>query len=111
MKILNLPLVRSMDIEKQSKLKELILSPENYGSLEYIYNSYKEKEKEYDEFHRTKFESNATSYNPEVSLVTVAELLECDHNIDEVLDGFGDDDEITPKTLIRSLSYKNNQNN
>jgi len=48
MKILNLPLVRSMDIEKQSKLKELILSPENYGSLEYIYNSYKEKEKEYD---------------------------------------------------------------
>ena len=111
MKILNLPLVRSMDIEKQSKLKELILSPENYGSLEYIYNSYKEKEKEYDEFHRTKFESNATSYNPEVSLVTVAELLECDHNIDEVLDGFGDDDEITPKTLIRSLAYKNNQNN
>jgi len=43
--------------------------------------------------------------------VTVAELLECDHNIDEVLDGFGDDDEITPKTLIRSLAYKNNQNN
>lgn len=111
MKILNLPLVRSMDIEKQSQLKELILSPENYSSLEYIYNSYKENEKEYDEFHRTKFESNATSYNPEVSLVTVAELLECDHNIDEVLDGFGDDDEITPKTLIRSLAYKNNQNN
>ena len=37
MKILNLPLVRSMDIEKQGQLKELILSPENYGSLEYIY--------------------------------------------------------------------------
>ena len=109
MQVLNF--LSPIDIEKQSKLKELILSPENYSSLEYIYNSYKEKEKEYDEFHRTKFESNATSYNPEVSLVTVAELLECDHNIDVVLDGFGDDDEITPKTLIRSLAYKNNQNN
>ena len=40
----------------------------------------------------------------------VAELLECNHDIDVVLDGFGDD-EITPKTLIRLLAYKNNQNN
>lgn len=105
--ILSLTVVKNMDIEQQSKLKELILNTENHGSLKYIYARYIEKEKEYEQHCANKIEQ----YDPEVSLMTVVELLECNHDIDKVLDDFGDDDEITPRTLIRSLAYKNNQNN
>lgn len=111
MDILNLPVVKNMDIEQQIKLRELIFNPENYGSLEYIYARYKEKDKEYNLYQNTKSEPNVTSFNTEVPLMTVAELLESDNDIDKVLDGFDDYEEITPRTLIRSLAYKNNQNN
>ena len=49
--------------------------------------------------------------NKEYDMVRNNGYIVNNNNIDEVLDGFGDDDEITPKTLIRSLAYKNNQNN
>ena len=111
MDILNLPVVKNMDIEQQSKLRELILSPENHGSLEYINARYIEKQKEYELHCTTKIGQNAISYDSDVPLMTVAELLECDHDIAKVLDGFDDDEEITPRTLIRSRAYKNNQNN
>ena len=116
MDILSLPLVKDMDIEQQIKLRELIFTPENYGSLEYIYARYKEKDKEYNLFlcQNAKSELNVTSYDPEVSLMTVAKVLESAvyfDDIDKILDGFDDDEEITPRTLIRSLAYKNNQNN
>lgn len=45
-----------------------------------------------------------------VKLITVMELLDSNEEINKVLDGFDEEDEITPKTLIRSRSYKNNQN-
>ena len=111
MDILNLPVVKNMDIEQQSKLRELILNPENHSSLEYINARYIEKQKEYELHCATKIGQNAISYDSEVPLMTVAELLECDHDIDKVLEGFDDDEEITPRTLIRSLAYKDNQNN
>ena len=76
----------------------------------------KEKDKEYNLFlcQNAKSELNVTSYDPEVSLMTVAKVLESAvyfDDIDKILDGFDDDEEITPRTLIRSLAYKNNQNN
>ncbi len=111
MDILNLPVVKNMDIEQQNKLRELILNPENHSSLEYINARYIEKQKEYELHCAAKIGQNAISYDSEVPLMTVAELLECDHDIDKVLEGFDDDEEITPRTLIRSLAYKNNQNN
>lgn len=116
MNIINIPLIKNMDIDHQKQIKELVLDPENFGSLEYIYTKYKDKEEEYNKYHSikeqtpidiTKSESN---YNPEVKLITVLELLESDNDIDKVLEGFNDDDEITPKTLIRSITDKNNIN-
>lgn len=97
MDIHNLPVVKNMDIKSKNELKDLILNPENHGSLEYIYARYAEKEKEY-ELHELELA------RPVVELLT-------NKNTDKVLDGFDDDEEITPKTLIRSLAYKNNQNN
>ena len=115
MNIINIPIVKNMDIEEQNKIKELVLNPENFGSLDYIYNRYEEKEQEYNQYHLQKNQPQVSlpkpTYEPEVKLVTVIELLECDHDFDKVLDGFKEDEEITPKTLIRTLAYKNNQNN
>lgn len=115
MNIINISIIKNMSIEEQIKIKELVLNPENFGSLDYIYYRYREKEQEYNQYqHQQKqplVSSPTPTYEPEVKLVTVIELLECDHDFDKVLDGFNDDEEITPKTLIRTLAYKNNQNN
>lgn len=92
MNIINIPLIKNMDIEEQKQIKELVLNEENYKSLDYIHTIYKEKEE----------------CDPEVKLVTVTELLDSDHDINKVLEGFDDDEEITPKTLIRSMEYKKN---
>lgn len=66
--------------------------------------------KEYKEKDQKNILSTSTNptYEHDVKLVTVLELLEYNHNIDEVLAGFNDDEEITPKTLIRTMTYKNN---
>ena len=107
MAIINLPIIKNMDMEKQNEIKELVLNPENFGSLDYIYTKYKEK---YDEYNKYLAENppveddpkKAPPYNLEVEIPTVFGLLEKGSSLDEVLKGFQGDEEITPKTLIRS---------
>ncbi len=102
--ILKLSIVKKLSLSKQVKLKQLLLSKENFGSLDYVYNRYLEKEREL----------NISNENPENNLVhlqTVIESLQNGVDIREVLKGFKGDDEITQKTLIRSFEHKNNENN
>lgn len=47
MNIINIPIIKNVDMEKQKEIKELILDPENFGSLDYICSKYKEKEEEH----------------------------------------------------------------
>lgn len=113
MNIINISIIKNMDIEEQAEIKKLVLNPENFGSLDYIYHRYIEKEQEYKKYQEQQLESLTSSpkptYEPEVKLVTVVELLEVGNDINKVLDCFNDDEEITSKTLIRTMAYKNNK--
>lgn len=116
--IINLESVKQMSLESNEKLKEVLLDKDNFGSLDYIYGQYLDKEKQYQsykEYKEVEEKSKVTPPQPlpnneEVQLLTVVELLERQFDFDLVLDGFGDEEDITTKTLIRSLAYKNNQN-
>lgn len=111
--ILGIRTVKNMELEDRKKLQKILLNPENYGSLDYIYAEYQNRENSlYSQPIRNPepIKQDSDSSNHEVKLVTVLELLENGMEMSAVLDGFTDDDEITPKTLIRSLAYKNNQN-
>ena len=111
MAIVNIPIIKNMDMEKQNEIKEIVLNPENFGSLDYIYTKYEEKEEEYNKYHRAEnppveaTPKKVSSYNPEVKLTTVLELLRSGNNPVEVLVDFQEDEEITPKTLIRSCKH------
>lgn len=109
--ILGFESVKNMELEDRKKLQETLLNPENYGSLDYILQEYQTRENNLQSQSIRKPEpvkQDIGSFNTEVKLLTVLELLENGADFDKVLDGFTDDDEITPKTLIRSIAYKNN---
>lgn len=112
--ILNLSFVNNMSLESKHKLQEMVLRPENFGSLDYIYEEYRKKDNTYQKpkepINPTPIGTTSAKEENEVILLTVLKLLEDDYDFDSVLDGFKDDDEITPKTLIRSYAYKNNEN-
>lgn len=111
--ILGFKSVKTMELEDRKKLQETLLNPENYDSLDYILQEYQTRENNLQSQLIRKpqpVKQDIDSSNTEVKLLTVLELLENGANLDKVLDGFTDDDEITPKTLIRSLAYKNKQN-
>ena len=109
--ILGFESVKNMELEDRKKLQETLLNPENYGSLDYILQEYQTRENNLQSQSIRKPEpvkQDIGSFNTEVKLLTVLELLENGADFDKVLDGFTDDEEITPKTLIRSIAYKNN---
>ena len=107
LKIMSLSFVRNMSIENKNELQEILFNSENLASLDYIYEEYRKKdEQEY----VLKQYANSKPIGKVVKLSTVLELLKNGDDFDAILDGFGDEDEITPKTLIRSLAYKNKQN-
>lgn len=112
--ILNLSFVKNMSLEAKNKLQEMVLRPENFGSLDYIYEEYRKKGNTYQEpkepINPTLVETTSAKEENKVILLTVLGLLENNYDFDSVLDGFKDDDEITPQTLIRSYAYKNNEN-
>lgn len=104
--ILKLSVVKKLTLEGQMNLQTMLLAKENYGSLDYVYHEYLEKEQEFN--HDKNIELADNQLTP---LVTVIELLENGSDISQVLNGFSGEDEITGNTLVRSLAYKNEQNN
>ena len=111
--IISLPVIKSMDDKNQQQVRELLLNSENLRSLDYIYEEYRAKNNEFNEYcnihptiHPNDDDSARGQYNPQVSLLTVSAALSNNYDINEVLAGFNEDDDITPKTLIRSFRYK-----
>ena len=86
------------------ELYELMLKEENQKSLECIYQFYLEQDKKQKQKSRDSMELKSSS------IETVASLLNREWDLDMVLDGFDDSDEITPNTLVRSLKYKTIKN-
>lgn len=108
--IFKLDYVKNMSVEARQKILDNIIIPDNYKALKYINHQYKEKNNEYLECKEASYSKPIAGFDYQVQLTTVAEILG-KYSIKKVLDGFDDEDEITPRTLIRSLAYKNKQNN
>lgn len=105
--IMNFFVVIKMGFEKRKEVYNLLLNPKNHTSIDYILEVYRKKEIEY-------LENIVSSSLPQknddgnIELMTVAQLLNNNEEINKVLEGFDEKEEITAKTLIRSLAYKNN---
>ncbi len=96
-KILKLSTVKDLSLEGRNELRKLLLSKENFGSLDYVYNQYLQKE-----------EIDSEKEKNSILLNTVIGSLENGADILEVLKDFNEDDEITENTLIRSITFKSN---
>lgn len=87
---------------------ELMLNDDNQKSLDYIFQVYLEQEKKKEQ--KKKIIREQIGDISSISFQTVASLLNRECEIDKVLDGFDDEDEITPNTLVRTLKYRNPSN-
>ena len=80
---------------------KLMLDEENKNSLNYIYQMYYIQELKQEEIRKQLNEVSC------VELETVASLLNRECDLEKILDGFNDNDEITHSSLVRTLKYKN----
>jgi len=89
--------------EKREYLLSTLFEKENEAGLDYVVEQYQQAE----EYRQRQVEAReAINQNPEeVCLQTVQKLMGR-YPIEDLLEGFHDDDEITPNTLIRSFRFK-----
>lgn len=107
--IFKLDYVKNMSIEARQEILDTLIIPENYEALEYIKNQYMKMNDDYLDYKEARqVKPIIGEFDSSVKLATVVELLADGQDLGKVLDGFKDDEEITSKTLIRSLAYKNN---
>lgn len=89
--------------EKRGYLLSTLFEKENEAGLDYVVEQYQQAE----DYRQRQVEARKDiNKNPEeVCLQTVQKLMGR-YPIEDLLEGFHDDDEITPHTLIRSLCFK-----
>lgn len=106
----NLSFKRDFMENRHDALMDILFEKETEPSLGYIQAEYDLREQErvkQQESSIQEVRENPPIEKP-VELKLVSELLD-DYAIEDILIGFQDEEEITPKTLVRSFQYRNHQ--
>ncbi len=96
-----------LDDPRREEILDILLSKEHEPSFDYIFKQYQEQEnirKQAQSLEEKK--STLASDTFQVELATVVDLLNSGYHADVVLEGFEEDDDITVKTLVRSMKYR-----
>ncbi len=108
--ILNLPFVQELSFKDRLTLQKTLMTPTIPKMIDYVYEMYMEKQNQYDCYKKhqeslKQLEEEKKIVSPLepclVKLNTVDDLLDSEISIESILDGFDDDEVITPKILVR----------